>query len=58
MAIARETGAKLIKPLEGAIVRRFTVGAALEAGEVAAMMSDGARPRSARRAVANQMRME
>lgn len=41
MAIARETGAKLIKPLEGAIVRRFTAGAALEAGEVAAMMSDG-----------------
>jgi hypothetical protein len=41
MAIARETGAKLIKPLEGAIVRRFTAGAALGAGEVAAMMSDG-----------------
>lgn len=41
MAIARETSAKLIKPLEGAIVRRFTAGAALEAGEVAAIMSDG-----------------
>lgn len=41
MAIARETGATLIKPLEGAQVRRFIAGAALEAGEVAAMMSDG-----------------
>ena len=41
MAFGRQTDAKLIKPLEGAIVRRFTAGAALEAGEIAAMMADG-----------------
>lgn len=41
MAFGRETSAKLIKPLEGAIVRRFTAGATLAAGEIAAMMSDG-----------------
>jgi hypothetical protein len=42
MAAARETDAVLIKPLEGAIVRRFTAGSAIEAGEAVAMASDGA----------------
>lgn len=41
MAIARQTDAKLIKPLEGAVVRRFTAGSAIEAGEVVSMSSDG-----------------
>ncbi len=41
MAIARETVAANIKPLEGAIIRRFTLGATTEAGEYVAMQSDG-----------------
>lgn len=41
MAIARDTDAKRVKPLEGAIVRRFTAGAAVAAGQVVAMQSDG-----------------
>ena len=41
MAIARDTTAANIKPLEGAIVRRFVAGAAIEAGEVVSMSSDG-----------------
>ncbi len=41
MAFGRLTAAKDIKPLEGAIVRRFIAGATLAAGEIAAMMSDG-----------------
>lgn len=42
MAFGRETNATLVKPLEGAIVRRFTAGSAIEAGEAVAMASDGA----------------
>jgi hypothetical protein len=42
MALARETDATLVKPLEGAIVRRFTAGSTIEAGEAVAMASDGA----------------
>ena len=41
MAIARETTASLIKPLEGAIVRRVTLGATTEAGEIVSLQSDG-----------------
>ena len=41
MAITRETDAKLVKPLEGAIVRRYTAGSTIEAGEAVAMASDG-----------------
>lgn len=41
MAAARDTVAEHIKPLEGAIVRRGTLGAATEAGEVVTLQSDG-----------------
>jgi len=41
MAIARNTDATTIKPLEGAIVRRYTAGATIAAGEIVAMQSDG-----------------
>lgn len=41
MALARQTDAKLVKPLDGAIIRRRTVGADAEAGEIVAMQSDG-----------------
>lgn len=41
MAFGRETNDQLVKPLEGAIVRRFTTGAAVEAGEVLHLESDG-----------------
>ncbi len=41
MATARDTTAANIKPLEGAIVRRFTAGAAIAAGELVSMSSDG-----------------
>lgn len=41
MALARQTEATLIKPLEGAIVRRYTAGAAIAAGEIVSMQSDG-----------------
>ena len=41
MAIARDTTAEHIKPLNGAIVRRYTAGAAVAAGEIVAMQSDG-----------------
>lgn len=41
MAIARDTTAANIKPLEGAIVRRFTAGATVAAGELVTMQSDG-----------------
>ena len=41
MSISRETTAKLIKPLEGAIVRRYTSGAAIAAGELVSMQDDG-----------------
>jgi hypothetical protein len=41
MAYAREADASLVKPLEGAIVRRFTAGATIEAGEAVCMSADG-----------------
>lgn len=41
MAIARNTTAELIKPLEGAVVRRFTYGATVAAGQIVSMQSDG-----------------
>ena len=41
MAIARDTTAANVKPLEGAIVRRFTAGATVAAGELVTMQSDG-----------------
>lgn len=41
MAIARQTTVDLIKPLEGAVIRRFTPGAAIAAGEIVSMSSDG-----------------
>lgn len=41
MAFGRETTAAFIKPLEGAIVRRFTAGSAIAVGEVVSMSSDG-----------------
>lgn len=41
MAIARDTTAANIKPLEGAIIRRYTAGVAVAAGEIVAMQSDG-----------------
>lgn len=41
MAIARDTTAANIKPLEGALVRRFTAGATIAAGEIVSMQSDG-----------------
>lgn len=42
MALARETDATLVKPLRGAIIRQFTAGSTIEAGEAVAMASDGA----------------
>lgn len=41
MAIARETTAKLIKPLRGAVVRRYTAGATLSPGELFHLSADG-----------------
>ena len=41
MAIARDTTAANIKPLEGALIDRFTAGAAVAAGEFVVMSSDG-----------------
>ena len=41
MAFGRETTAANIKPLEGAVIRRFTAGATIAAGEIVAMMADG-----------------
>jgi hypothetical protein len=41
MSFERNATAELIKPLEGAIVRRFTAGATIAAGEVVSMMADG-----------------
>lgn len=41
MATARETTAALIKPLEGSVIRRFTAGSAIDAGELVSMSSDG-----------------
>ncbi len=41
MAIARDTTAANIKPLEGAIVRRGVAGDTIAAGEIVEMQSDG-----------------
>lgn len=41
MAIARDTTADNVKPLNGAIIRRYTAGAAVAAGEIVSMQSDG-----------------
>ena len=41
MAVTRDTTAANVKPLEGAVIRRFTAGAAIEAGEIVVMSSDG-----------------
>lgn len=41
MAATRETTAKNIKPLEGAIIRRVTCGGTVAAGEFVTMSSDG-----------------
>lgn len=41
MPAARDTTAKNIKPLTGAIVRRYTAGATIAPGELVAMASDG-----------------
>lgn len=41
MAVTRNTDAAVVKPLEGAIVRRFTAGATIEAGEIVSLMADG-----------------
>ena len=41
MAIGRDTTADNVKPLDGALVRRFTAGATIAAGEIVAMQADG-----------------
>ena len=41
MAIARDTVAANIKPLEGASIRRGTLGATTAAGEIVELQSDG-----------------
>ena len=41
MAFSRDTTAANIKPLSGAIVRRYTSGDAVAAGEVVSLQSDG-----------------
>ena len=41
MAIAVQTDASLVKPLEGAIVRRYTAAAAITAGQPVAVTSAG-----------------
>ncbi len=41
MAVTRNTDAAVVKPLESAVIRRFTAGAAIEAGEIVVMSSDG-----------------
>lgn len=41
MAFGRETTAANVKPLEGAIIRRFTAGATIAAGELVSLMADG-----------------
>jgi hypothetical protein len=42
MAATRQTDDALVKPLEGARVRRYTAGSTIEAGMPVAMASDGA----------------
>jgi len=41
MTIARDTTAANIKPLRGAMIRRHTSGAAVAAGEIVSLQSDG-----------------
>ena len=41
MAIARDTTPANIKPLEGSIIRRFTLGTTVAAGELVSMQRDG-----------------
>lgn len=41
MAIARDTTAANIKPLEGAVIRRGTAGDTIAAGEIVELQSDG-----------------
>lgn len=41
MALARDTTEENVKPLEGAIIRRYTAGGTIEAGEIVSMASDG-----------------
>lgn len=41
MALARDTTAENIKPLQGAIPRRVTLGATVAAGEAITLQSDG-----------------
>lgn len=41
MSFGRNATAANIKPLEGAIVRRYTAGATIAAGEVVSLMADG-----------------
>lgn len=41
MAIARQTTAEKIKPLQGAVTRRGTLGATVSAGEIVELQSDG-----------------
>jgi len=41
MAVARDTTAEHIKPLEGAIVQKVQLGATTEAGEAVTLQSDG-----------------
>lgn len=41
MAIARDTTADNVKPLEGATIRRYTPGAAIAVGEIVSMSADG-----------------
>lgn len=41
MPIARNTTAETVKPLEGAVIQRVTLGATTEAGEIITLQSDG-----------------
>ena len=41
MSIGRDTTAANIEPKEGAIIRRYTAGATIAAGEIVSMQSDG-----------------
>lgn len=41
MAFGRLSTAELIKPLEGAVIRRYTAGATIAAGEIVSLMADG-----------------
>jgi hypothetical protein len=41
VALARDTTEENVKPLDGAKIRRYTAGAAIEAGEIVSMMADG-----------------